>query len=65
MFAPTSTVKNKLEPVAGKKYFTAVYPDVAISPACVSCHNGHKDSPRTDFKQGDVMGGVVLRIAMK
>lgn len=55
----------KEETIAGKKYFTAVYPDVAISPACVSCHNGHKDSPRTDFKQGDVMGGVVLRIAMK
>jgi hypothetical protein len=55
----------KEETIGGKKYFTAVYPDIAISPACVSCHNGHKDTPRTDFKQGDVMGGVVLRIAMK
>lgn len=55
----------KEETIGGKKYFTAVYPDIAVSPACVSCHNGHKDSPRTDFKQGDVMGGVVLRIAMK
>ena len=55
----------KEETIGGKKYFTAVYPDIAISPACVSCHNQHKDSPRTDFKQGDVMGGVVLRILMK
>lgn len=55
----------KEETIGGRKYFTAVYPDVAVSPACVSCHNAHKDSPRTDFKQGDVMGGVVLRIAMK
>lgn len=55
----------KEETIGGKKYFTAVYPDIAISPACVSCHNGHKDTPRTDFKLGDVMGGVVLRIAMK
>jgi hypothetical protein len=55
----------KEETIGGKKYFTAVYPDIAISPACVSCHNDHKDTPRTDFKQGDVMGGVVLRIAMK
>lgn len=53
------------ETIGGKKYFTAVYPDVAVSPACVSCHNEHKDSPRTNFKLGDVMGGVVLRIAMK
>lgn len=53
------------ETIGGKKYFTAVYPDIAISPACVSCHNEHKDTPRTNFKQGDVMGGVVLRILMK
>jgi hypothetical protein len=55
----------KEESIGGKKYFTAVYPDIAISPACVSCHNEHKDTPRTNFKLGDVMGGVVLRIAMK
>jgi hypothetical protein len=52
------------EVLGGKKYFTAVYADVAISPACVSCHNQHRDSPRTDFKLGNVMGGVVLRIPM-
>jgi hypothetical protein len=53
------------EVLGGKKYFTAVYPDRAISPACVSCHNEHRDSPRTDFKLGNVMGGVVLRIPME
>jgi hypothetical protein len=51
-----------METLGGKKYFTAVYPDVAIAPACIACHNAHKDSPRTDFKLGDVMGGVVIRI---
>lgn len=50
------------ETLGGKKYFTAVYADVAVSKACVSCHNGHADSPRTDFKLDDVMGGVVIRI---
>jgi len=53
------------EALGGKKYFTAVYPDRAISPACVTCHNEHRDSPKTDFKIGDVMGGVVLRIPME
>lgn len=43
-------------------YFTAVYPDVAVSDACSKCHNEHKDSPKTDFKVGDVMGGVVIRV---
>lgn len=52
------------ETLGGKKYFTAVYPDVAVAPACIACHNAHKDSPRSDFKMGDVMGGVVIRIPM-
>ena len=50
------------EELGGKKYFTAVYADKAVAPACVTCHNGHKDSPKTDFKIGDTMGGVVIRI---
>lgn len=63
-------VKNKgqnyytEETLAGTKYFTAVYPDIAVAAACVKCHNGHDDSPRTDFVEGDVMGGVVIRIPL-
>ena len=45
-------------------YFTAVYPDVAVSDACTTCHNEHKDSPKTDFKLGEVMGGVVIRVPL-
>lgn len=52
------------ETLAGKKYFTAVYADVAVSKACVSCHNGHKDTPKDDFTLNDVMGGVVIRIPL-
>ncbi|MEM7541418.1 MAG: DUF3365 domain-containing protein [Pseudomonadota bacterium] len=50
------------EELGGKQYFTAIYPDPAVAPVCVSCHNEHKDSPRNDFKIGEVMGGVVIRI---
>lgn len=50
------------EELGGQKYFTAVYPDFAVAPACIECHNAHKDSPKNDFKLGDVMGGVVIRI---
>ncbi len=53
------------ETLGGTTYFTAVYPDVAVADACVSCHNDHKDTPKTDFKIGDTMGGVVIRVAMK
>lgn len=54
-----------VEELGGQKYFTAVYPDVGVAPVCVSCHNDHKDSPRRDFKLGDVMGGVVIRIPVE
>jgi hypothetical protein len=53
------------EELGGVKYLTAVYPDVAIAPACISCHNDHPDSPRRDFEMGDVMGGVVIRIPLE
>lgn len=52
------------EKLGGKNYFTAVYPDVAVSSACTSCHNGHKDSPKTDFELGELMGGVVIRVPL-
>jgi len=52
------------EELGDTNYFTAVYPDIAVVGACSSCHNDHKDSPKTDFKVGDVMGGVVIRIPL-
>jgi hypothetical protein len=53
------------ETLGGARYFTAVYPDKAISAACITCHNGHAESPRTDFKEGDIMGGIVIRVAIR
>ena len=50
------------EELGGESYFTAVYADVAVAQVCVTCHNEHKDTPKSDFKLGDVMGGVVIRI---
>lgn len=50
--------------LSGRRALVAVYADVASVQACVSCHNGHPKSPRSDFKLGDVMGGVVIRIFM-
>ncbi|MCK7597278.1 DUF3365 domain-containing protein [Microbulbifer sp. CAU 1566] len=52
------------ETLGDTEYFTAIYPDVAVSPACVSCHNDHVDSPRKDFELGQTMGGVVIRFPM-
>lgn len=52
------------EVLGGIKYFSAIYPDPAVVNACASCHNEHKDSPRNDFKVGEVMGGIIIRIPL-
>jgi hypothetical protein len=37
---------------------TAMFADVAVSEACVSCHNEHADSPKHDWHINDVMGAT-------
>jgi hypothetical protein len=51
--------------IGGRKYFQAVYPDFAVSPACVTCHNNHPNSPKRDFKLNDVMGGIVMTLPLE
>lgn len=46
--------------VHDRQFFEAVYPDFAVSQACVTCHNSHPNSPKRDFKLNDVMGGIML-----
>jgi len=53
------------EKLGGVNYFTAVYADTGVAPVCISCHNKHPDTPKKDFKIGDVMGGVVIRIPVE
>jgi hypothetical protein len=48
-----------------KQYFQAVYADRAVSPACITCHNGHPLSPKQDFKLNEVMGGIAITIPLE
>ena len=52
------------EELGGKKYFVGIYPDRAVAPACWECHNDHanRKPDYPEFKKGDVMGGIVIRI---
>ena len=43
-----------------QKYFVAIYADLAVSKACVNCHNTHILSPKRDQKIDDVMGGLII-----
>ncbi len=53
------------ESLGGRRYFTAVYPDRATVPSCVECHNAHQTSGKRDFKLGDVMGGMIVRVPLE
>ena len=43
-----------------KKYFKAIYADIAVSKACINCHNTHILSGKRNRKVGDVMGGIII-----
>ncbi len=64
-------VSNPEEPftwvvqTGGRWSFQAIYPDLAVTEACVNCHNNHPESPKKDFKVGDVLGGLVINIPLR
>ncbi len=43
-------------------YFKGVSADLAMVRSCIECHNHHPKTARSNFKQWDVMGGLVVRI---
>lgn len=51
-------------PRNGRWVFEAIYPDIAVSESCVTCHNNHPSSPKTNFKKGDVMGGIIIDLPL-
>jgi Protein of unknown function (DUF3365) len=68
--ALTKILENTNLPYAGvttdgrARVFQAVYPDKALSSKCADCHNVHPDSPKRNFKAGDVMGGMLVTIPL-
>ncbi len=57
--SPNRPYSSTIESGEGQ-LFEAIYADVAVTMACVQCHNAHPNSPKSDFKTGDVMGGLVV-----
>jgi hypothetical protein len=51
--------------VGRKKYFQAIYPDIALTRGCGNCHNGHPNSSKKDFALDDVMGGILVSFQVK
>ncbi len=38
--------------------YTAMFPDFASAAPCVTCHNEHPETTKTDWKLGDIMGAT-------
>jgi methyl-accepting chemotaxis protein len=53
---PTRPV-SRLEVVGGRRSMRYVVADV-MAQSCVDCHNSHPQSPRRDWKVGDVRGAI-------
>jgi adenylate cyclase len=45
------------------KVNAAMFPDVAVTKGCVDCHNKHVDTPKRDWKVGDLMGATTWTLA--
>ena len=58
MADPTQTVLTFTD----RDQFKGLAADVAIQQVCADCHNHHPDSPKRDFKKGDLMGAIVVRL---
>ncbi len=51
------------EMLGGRRYVTAVYPDLPAAGACVDCHGRRSAAHRP--KAGDIIGGVVVRVPLE
>ena len=59
---------KEYQEVNGQQYFSAMYPDIAVAEACVTCHNTHpvhlERYPDKQFVMDEVMGGVAINIPL-
>lgn len=53
---------SKTVDVDGKHYLRVAKADLMVSPVCVACHNSRPDTPKNDWKLGDVRG--ILEVTM-
>jgi len=56
---------SRIIKIKDQTYFRAIYPDIGVNQACVSCHNSHPNSPKKDFQVGDIMGGLIIEFPVE
>ncbi len=54
----------RIDTAEGRTVMRVLTADLASAQSCVTCHNGHPQSPRHDFKLNDLMGGLEIVMPM-
>ncbi|MFA7084295.1 MAG: ATP-binding protein, partial [Arcobacteraceae bacterium] len=49
----------------GKKVLRVAFPDIMVAQSCVACHNNRIDTPKNDWKLGDVRGVIEVIVPLQ
>ncbi len=58
------TVVTCIDTIKGEPVMRVAIADRMVSDACVSCHNGRADTPKADWKLGDVRGVLEVDLSV-
>ncbi len=58
------TVVKRMDIINGEPVMRVAIADRMVSDACVSCHNGRADTPKADWKLGDVRGVLEVDLSI-
>ncbi len=58
------TVVRRVDTIDGEPVMRVAIADRMVSEACVACHNGRADTPKNDWKLGDVRGVLEVDLSI-
>ncbi|ODS23962.1 hypothetical protein AB835_05995 [Candidatus Endobugula sertula] len=58
---PTQSL-DKIEVLNGESFVRVAMADTMVDKSCVNCHNNHPDTPKTEWKLGDVRGILEVKL---
>ncbi|MBE0506695.1 MAG: DUF3365 domain-containing protein [Marinospirillum sp.] len=61
---PTGTFARRVKTTDGKPAYRLAKADLMREQSCINCHNNHPDSPKSDWKIGDVRGVVQATVPL-
>ncbi len=51
--------------IDSKAYYRTSFPDYLTANSCVNCHNSRADTPKDDWKLGDIRGVIEVSVPLK